>query len=105
VAWAHGLELHLVGSVVRIDGRIRAYTFGYWLNERTWCVLLEVADRTISGLAQYLFRETCRNARSEGAEFINTMDDAGLPGLRLSKRAYQPFMQVKSFICSEAARP
>jgi uncharacterized protein len=100
VAWTHGSELQLAGTVLRIEGRIRAYTFGYWLNERTWCVLLEVADRTIPGLAQYLFRETCRTALSEGAEFINTMDDAGLSGLRLSKQAYHPLTQIQNFICS-----
>lgn len=103
VAWAHGSELSLVGSVLRLEGRIRAYTFGYWLNKNTWCVLLEVADRTIPGLAQYLFRDTCRRALSEGAEFINTMDDAGLPGLRLSKQAYHPMMQIQSCICSGIA--
>ena len=103
-AWAHGFELSLVGTILRHEGRIHAYTFGYWLNKDTWCVLLEVADRTIPGLAQYLFRDTCRRALSEGAEFINTLDDAGLSGLRLSKLAYHPMMQIQSFICSEAMR-
>lgn len=104
VVWAHGSELSLHGMVLRLKGRIRAYTFGYWLSKDTWCVLLEVADREISGLAQYLFRDTCRRALSEGAEFINTMDDAGLSGLRLSKQAYHPMMQIQGFICSEAMR-
>lgn len=104
VAWAHGPDLQVDGSVLRVDGRVRGYTFGAWLNRKTWCVFLEVADRTISGLAQYLFRATCRRAMAEGADFINTMDDAGLPGLRLSKQAYHPSMQVQNFICSEAAR-
>jgi uncharacterized protein len=103
VVWAKGSELDLVGTVLRINGRIRAYTFGYWLNKKIWCVVLEVADRTIPGLAQYLFRETCRTALSGGAEFINTMDDAGLPGLRLSKKAYRPCMEIQNSICSEAS--
>lgn len=101
VVWSHAPALRLSGTVVRIDGVIRAYTFGYWLTSRTWCVLLEVADRTVSGLAQYLFRTTCRTVLSEGAEFINTMDDAGLPGLRLSKQTYHPVMQIPNFILSE----
>jgi uncharacterized protein len=104
VAWAHGSELSLVGSVLRVEGRIRAYTFGYWLDKNTWCVLLEVADRTIPGLAQYLFRGTCRRALAEGAEFINTMDDAGLPGLRLSKQAYHPMMQIQNSVCTGTTR-
>jgi uncharacterized protein len=102
IAWSHGSELQLVGSVLRLSREIRAYTFGYWLTGNTWCVLLEVADRTIPGLAQYLFRETCRKALSEGAEFINTMDDSGLSTLRLSKMSYHPLMQIRCHICSEA---
>jgi Fe-S-cluster containining protein len=98
-AWSHGPDLHLAGSVLRIEGRIQAYTFGHWLNKDTWCVLLEVADRTVPGLAQYLFRDTCRKVLAQGAEFINTMDDSGLSGLRLSKQAYHPLMRIQNFIC------
>lgn len=105
VAWSHASDLRLVGSVIRKSGRLRGYTFGYWLDRTTWCVLLEVADRTIPGLAQYLFRETCRTARANGAEYINTLDDAGLVGLRKSKQAYHPLAGSQSFVCSEAGQP
>lgn len=101
VAWSHDLDLGLVGSVLRVEKRIRAYTFGYWLDRKTYCVILEVADRSIPGLAQYLFRETCRRAFSEGAEFINTMDDSGLSGLRLAKQAYHPVDRIQNALCSE----
>ena len=102
VLWSHASALNLTGSVVRVDGRVRAYTFGYWLSKTMFCVLAEVADRTIPGLAQFLFRETCRSASAEGAEFINTMDDAGLVGLRASKQAYHPIEKVPNFVASRA---
>jgi hypothetical protein len=76
--------------VVKIHEDIVAYTFGYWLTPQTWCILLEVADRSIPGLAQWVFRETCRTAMAKGATSINAMDDAGLPGLRAAKLAYRP---------------
>lgn len=98
VLWSHATVLRLIGTVARIEGRIRAYTFGYWLRKTTFCVLVEVADRTIPGLAQFVFRDTCRAAAAQGAEFINTMDDAGLVGLRASKQAYHPNTQVLNFI-------
>jgi Fe-S-cluster containining protein len=104
VAWSHTTELGLIGSVIRKNGRLRGYTFGYWLDKTTWCVLLEVADRTIPGLAQYLFRETCRTALANGAQRINTLDDAGLVGLRRSKQAYHPLAGSQNFVCSEAGR-
>ncbi|HEU4686525.1 MAG TPA: phosphatidylglycerol lysyltransferase domain-containing protein [Nitrospira sp.] len=101
VVFSHPERLGLGGTVVKIDGVVRGYTFGYWLTDKTWCVLLEVADRTVSGLAQYLFRETCRAAVSRGAEFINTMDDAGLAALRRSKEVYHPIERIENYILSE----
>ncbi len=98
VMWSQASALRVAGRVVRIDGRLCAYTFGYWLTSTTFCVLLEVTDRTLPGLAQYLFREICRMAVAQGAEYINTMDDAGLPGLRASKQAYHPAMLIPNFM-------
>jgi Fe-S-cluster containining protein len=102
VILSHASALRVTGRVVRTDGRLCAYTFGYWLTSATFCVLLEVTDRTLPGLAQYLFRETCRTAVAEGAEYMNAMDDAGLPGLRASKQAYHPAMLIPNFVASPA---
>ena len=100
VLWSHASALNLTGTIVRIEGRIRGYTFGLWLSNAVFCVLVEVADRSIPGLAQFLFRDTCRAASAQGAEYINTMDDGGLAGLRASKQAYHPTTKVPSFIAS-----
>jgi Fe-S-cluster containining protein len=102
IVWSQAAALRLVGRVVRIQGRLCAYTFGYWLTNATFCVLLEVADRTVPGLAQYTFRETCRAALAEGAEYINAMDDAGLSGLRASKQAYHPVVLIPNFVAAPA---
>ncbi len=95
-------DLELVGRVVRVDGRIRAYTFGYRRSPSVFCVLLEVADRTIPGLAPFIFREFCREAAAGGSEFVNTMDDSGLPSLARAKRTYHPIQLVPSYIATEA---
>lgn len=94
----HAAELGLVGRVAEIEGRIAAYTFGYPLNAQTFCVLFEIADRMVKGLGAYIFREFCREL--EGYEFINTMDDSGLDGLRRAKLAYHPIRLIESFIVS-----
>jgi hypothetical protein len=96
----HSTELGLQGKVVEVDGRIAAYTFGYPLNAKTFCVLFEITDRTVKGLGAYIFREFCREL--EGYEFINTMDDSGLDGLRRAKLAYHPLRLVESYIVSPA---
>jgi Fe-S-cluster containining protein len=100
--WSQASALRVTGRVVRIHGRLCAYTFGYWLTSATFCVLLEVTDRALPGLAQYLFRETCRTAVAEGAEYINAMDDAGFPGLRASKQAYHPALLIPNFVAAPA---
>jgi hypothetical protein len=100
-ALARHREFGLMGYVVRVDGRIRAYAFGYERSSSVWCVLLEVADRTVHGLAQFIFRACCREAADRGHAFINTMDDSGLPGLARSKRAYHPLRLVSSYIVTE----
>lgn len=100
-ALTHCRDLGLVGRVVRMDAAIRAYTFGYERSPSVFCVLLEVADRSIPGLAQFVFREFCREAFGRGCEFINTMDDSGLPSLARSKRAYHPVRLIPSYIATE----
>lgn len=91
----------LSGAVVKVRGVVRAYTFGMWLTPAVFCVAIEVADRTIPGLAQFIFRECCRAARMRGAEYINTMDDSGLPSLARSKESYHPVAMLSNFIVTE----
>lgn len=95
---SHSAELGLKGLVVEVEGRVAAYTFGYPLNAQTFCVLFEIADRQVKGLGAYIFREFCREL--ESYEFINTMDDSGLDGLRRAKLAYHPIRLIESFIIS-----
>jgi hypothetical protein len=100
-ALRHHADLGLTGRVVRVDGAIHAYTVGFARTPSVFCVLLEVADRRISGLAQFIFREFCREAAERGHTFINTMDDSGLPGLAQSKQAYHPVRLVPNYVLRE----
>jgi len=94
----HAAALGLVGRVADVEGHVAAYTFGYPLNAHTFCVLFEIADRQVKGLGAYIFREFCRELAPY--EFINTMDDSGLDGLRRAKLAAHPLRLVESFIVS-----
>ncbi|MBS0170809.1 MAG: DUF2156 domain-containing protein [Nitrospira sp.] len=97
-------ELGLTGAVVRVKGRIRAYTLGMWLNPSVFCVLMEVADRDMVGAGPFIFREFCRQARDKGACWINTMDDSGLPSLARAKRWYHPARLVPNYTVTEPPR-
>ncbi len=88
-------KLGLVGRVVFIDGLLKGYTFGYPLNSETFCILFEVTDLGIKGLAQFLFREFCREQTTY--KWINTMDDSGLDNLKRVKLSYRPAKQLASY--------
>ncbi|GIW53659.1 MAG: hypothetical protein KatS3mg082_0063 [Nitrospiraceae bacterium] len=59
-----------------------------------------MTDRTVPGLAAWVFREFSRHALRQGYEFVNTMDDSGLSGLARSKRAYRPDRLVPNWIAN-----
>lgn len=91
--------LGLTGRVVRLGGKIVAYTFGHAFRPGIFCVLLEVADRRITGLAAYLYREFCRELA--GYATVHAMDDSGLDRLRAAKLSYHPSKILTSYIATQ----
>ncbi|MBI5746720.1 MAG: DUF2156 domain-containing protein [Nitrospirae bacterium] len=89
-------DLDLIGRVVRINGYMAGYTFGFRLGPDIFAVLSEIVDRTARGLPQFIFRELCKGL--EGVSFINTMDDSGLESIRRTKLSYHPSMLEPSYI-------
>ena len=88
--------LGILGRVVHIDGAIKGYTFGYPLNVETFCILFEVTDLSVKGLAQFIYREFCTGLK-DTYRWINAMDDSGLENLKRVKRAYHPTQLLPSY--------
>ena len=88
--------LGLIGRVVRIEGEIRGYTFGYPLSADTFCVLFEITDLGTKGLAQFIYREFCKELMGT-YKWINAMDDSGLENLKRVKHAYHPIELIPSY--------
>ena len=80
--------LGLTGRVIKIRNKIAAYTFGFELKEDMFCVLLEVCELKFKGIAEFIFREFCKELTNY--KYINTMDDSGLENLASSKLSYHP---------------
>jgi hypothetical protein len=97
-ALAEGDRIGLVGKVLKADGKIAGYTFGYPLPGDTFCVLLEATDLSRTGAAAYLFRAFCRELSSY--TLINTLDDSGLENLRRAKEAYHPVRKIRSLLAT-----
>lgn len=97
-ALANYKPLGLQGIAVRINKEIKAFSFGYRLNPETFCILYEITDLGIKGLAQFIFRRYCQELKNY--KYINIMDDSGLENLRKTKLAYKPARLVPAFIAT-----
>jgi hypothetical protein len=88
--WTYAEALGLEGRVVIADGELAAYTFGYRLNDDIFCVVAEVADPGVKGLAAFIFQAFANDDALRSFKFLNTMDDFGLPAVGRSKKAWHP---------------
>ena len=96
IGLAHADALGLIGRVVQINGDIRGWTFGYPLNADTFCILFEVTDLAIKGLAQFIYREFARELANT-YRWLNAMGDSGLANLKRVKRSYHPARLIPSY--------
>lgn len=92
-------KLGFEGIVVRVQKKIRAFTFGYPLNQDTFCILYEITDLAVKGLAAFIFRQFCQDLKSY--KYINIMDDSGLENLRQVKLAYKPVKLEPAYIVTK----
>ena len=92
----HYKQLSFWGRVVEVDGALKAFTFGVPLSKNVFCVLFEIADLSVKGVSQFIFREFIRECR--GYSWINIMDDSGLENLQKVKLSYRPVRMARSYI-------
>ncbi len=97
--------LGVIAAVVTVDGVVRAYTAGYPLTERTFCVMLEVADPDFPELATYIFRQFCQDPCWAAYDTVNTMDDMDDPDLRRAKESFRPSVRVPVYTVTKKTGP
>ncbi|OGX24322.1 MAG: hypothetical protein A2787_09035 [Omnitrophica WOR_2 bacterium RIFCSPHIGHO2_01_FULL_48_9] len=90
-------SLGLVGRVVEVDGEVKGYTFGYPLSSAIFCVLFEIVDLEVKGLAAYIFREFCADRALSNYKFINVMDDFAMEDVKQTKLSFKPVMLFPSY--------
>ncbi|MBN1913584.1 MAG: DUF2156 domain-containing protein [Candidatus Omnitrophica bacterium] len=89
-------KLECIGRVVKVRGKAGAFTFGFPLNKDTFCILYEVTDLSIKGLAQFIFWKFSNELK--GYRYINIMDDSGLENLKRVKLSFCPDRLVSAYI-------
>lgn len=92
------LKYEQPAGVLRIDGRITAFTLGEVFND-TLFVHIEKADHNIAGASEAINRLFVNDILAEHPELVyaNREEDLGDPGLRQVKRAYNPIMMVQRY--------
>ena len=87
--------LGVEGALLRVSGRVVAYTVGEPINSDTYIVHVEKAFPDVRGAYPMVNREFIRD-RCIGFTYVNREDDVGDEGLRRAKNSYHPaFMEEK----------
>ena len=92
-------ELGLSGGLLRVEGKVIAFSIGDPLNDDTFLVHFEKAFSDIQGaypmINQQFIQHTCLDYA-----FVDREEDAGVTGLRQAKLSYRPAMLVEKYIAT-----
>ncbi len=85
-------EIGLEGALIRVDGKVVAYTMGETLNSETYVIHVEKAFADIQGAYPMINREFMAliNERYPELVYVNREEDVGDSGLRRAKKSYRP---------------
>jgi hypothetical protein len=89
-------DLKFKGCVIRIDGKIVAFTFGEAITDDMAVIHVEKADPDIRGAYQMINRQFLMNEFSS-MTWVNREEDLGIDGLRKAKLSYNPVRMVEKF--------
>lgn len=93
-------ELELIGGILRIDGKIVAFTIGEPISEDTFVVHIEKAFADIQG-AYPMINQQFVEHECAAYKYINREEDTGAEGLRKAKLSYRPAFLVEKGIVRE----
>lgn len=96
-------ELKLTGGVLRIDGKVVAFTIGEPVGEDTFVVHIEKAFADIQGAYPMINQQFVQHECME-YQYINREDDTGSEGLRKAKLSYRPVFLIEKGIVKEKVR-
>jgi len=89
-------KLNFTGRLVKVDGKLKAFSLGFSINKEIFCIAYEITDLSIQGLAQFIFQRFCSDLKKY--KYVNIMDDSGLENLRRVKLSYRPERIVANYI-------
>lgn len=82
-------KIGLTGGLIRIEGKIVAFSFGMPINHDTFGVHVEKADTSVDGAYAMINMEFAQRI-PEQYTYVNREEDLGIAGLRKAKLSYNP---------------
>ena len=90
-------ELHLKGGLLRVNGKVVAYTLGEPVSDDTFVVHIEKAYADIRG-AYTMINQQFLEHEVKDYTYVNREEDTGDEGLRTAKLSYRPVFMVEKGI-------
>lgn len=82
-------RLGFVGGLIRVGGKVIAYTMGERHSDKLFVTHFEKAPADIQGAYPIINQEFTRNCLMD-YEYVNREEDLGIEGLRKAKQSYNP---------------
>lgn len=96
-------ELELTGGVLRIDGKVVAFTMGEPVCSDTFVVHIEKAYADVPG-AYPMINQQFVEHECMGYRYVNREEDTGAEGLRKAKLSYRPAFLIEKGTVTEKER-
>jgi len=90
---------NIMGGLIRVDGKIVAYTIGEKIDPSTLAIHYEKGITDFKGIYQAM-NQFFLSRSASGFKWVNREQDVGSPGLRRAKMSYHPDHFVKKYIIS-----
>jgi len=89
-------KLGLKGGVLRVDGKVVAFTLGQAINDSTFDVCVEKALSEYEGAYSFINQQFVKHQLS-AYPYINREEDVGEEGLRKAKFSYYPIKLIHKY--------
>ena len=99
-ALAHRQALSLTGGLIRVDGKVVAFTFASPISSEVVDIHVEKALPDYAAAYAVINREFAARELG-GYRYINRENDMGIEGLRRAKNSYQPALLLEKYLCTE----
>ncbi len=89
-------KLKFKGGIIKVEGKVKAFSLGDLLTEDMAVIHIEKADPDIQGSYAIINQQFCEHEWKD-IKYINREEDIGIPGLRKAKLSYNPEKFIKKY--------